>query len=335
MAALVGGEVVGDPSVRLLNIAPLDRAGATDLSFLTTGRYAAQFHASKAGAVLCPEEQRALQPGPATRIIVTNPHHAMQALVRALFPDPPRPVGIEPTAVIGAGAVLGKDVYLGAYVVVGPGATIGDRTVVMAHSVIGAGVPVGEDCTLHPHVVLYQRAVVGNRVILHAGTCLASDGFGYVPGPAGHERVPHVGRTVIEDDVEIGANCTIDRGSISDTVIGEGTKLDNLVHIAHNVKIGKRCLIMAFVGIAGSAIVEDDVVLGGQTGVIGHCTIGAGARVAAQSGIMGNLEPGATVSGYPARDHREAMRGLAALRLLTPIARELERLVERGRHEAE
>ena len=335
MAALVGGTVVGDGTLRLNNIAPLDRAGSMDLSFLTTARYADQFHASKAGAVFCTEQHRGLQPGPATRIIVKNPHRAMLALVRALFPDPPRPVGIEPTAIVGAGVVLGRDVYLGPYVVVGPGAKIGDRTVVMAHSVIGAGVPIGEDCTLHPHVVLYPRAIVKNRVILHAGTCLASDGYGYLQGPSGHERVPHVARTIIEDDVEIGANCTIDRGSISDTVIGEGSKLDNLVHIAHNVKIGKRCLIMAFVGIAGSTIVEDDVTLAGQTGITGHCTIGAGARAAAQSGIIGNIERGATVSGFPARDHRETIRAAAALHRLTPIHRELEMLVQRGRREAE
>jgi len=331
----VGGTVVGDGSVRLNNLAPLDRAGPGDLSFLTNARYAGQFQASRAGAVFCTEQHQALQPGPVTRIVVKNPHHAMQALVRALFPAPPRPVGIDATAVIGAGAVLGKDVFLGPYVVVGPGARIGDRTVVMSHSVIGANVPVGEECTIHPHVVLYPRAVVGNRVIVHAGTCLAADGFGYIQGPAGHERVPHVGRTVIEDDVEIGANCTIDRGSISDTVVGAGSKLDNLVHLGHNVRIGKRCLIMAFVGIAGSTIVEDDVLLAGQTGVNGHVTIGAGARAAAQSGIIGSIKPGATVSGYPARDHREAMRSLAALQRLTPLARELERLVERGRREAE
>jgi UDP-3-O-[3-hydroxymyristoyl] glucosamine N-acyltransferase len=335
IAALAQGELVGDGALRLSGLAPLDRAGPADLSFLTTNRYLGQFRVTRAGAVLITEENRATLGGPATRIIVKSPHRAMLDILRLLFPDPPRPRGIEPTAIIGKGAVIGQDVYLGPYTVIGAGARIGDRTVVMAHCVIGDNVPIGVDCTLHPQVVLYPRAVIGDRVILHAGVRIASDGYGYQRGPEGHERIPHVARSVIEDDVEIGANTCIDRGSVSDTVIGAGSKLDNLVHIAHNVKIGKRCLIMAFVGIAGSTIVEDDVVLAGQVGITGHLTVGKGAVVAAQSGIIGNVEPGATLSGFPARDHRELLRQVAALKKLTPIARQLEKLVERGRHQAE
>lgn len=334
-AQLAKGELVGDASIRLNGLKPLDKAGPQDLSFLTQGRYLNQFLASRAGAVLMTEEYRAVNGGPATRIIVKNPHRTMLDILRLLFPEPPRPKGIEPTAIIGKGAVIGTDVYLGPYVIVGPGVKIGDRSVIHAHCVIGDNVPIGEDCTLHPQVVLYPRAVIGNRVILHAGVRIASDGYGYQRTPEGHERVPHVARSIIEDDVEIGANTCIDRGSVSDTVIGAGSKLDNLVHIAHNVKIGKRCLIMAFVGIAGSTIVEDDVVLAGQVGITGHLTVGKGAVVAAQSGIIGNVEPGATLSGFPARDHRELLRQVAALKKLTPLARDLEKMVERGRHQTE
>ncbi len=335
VAQLAQGELVGDGAIRLSGFAPLDRAGPADLSFLATNRYLAQFLASRAGAVLCTAENRAVDGGPPARIIVANVHQAMLRVLQALFPDPPRPRGIEPTAVIGQGAVIGEDVYLGPYVVVGAGARIGNRTVVLAHCVIGDRVPIGEDCTLHPQVVLYPRAVIGNRVILHAGVRIASDGYGYQPGPTGHERVPHVARSLIEDDVEIGANTCIDRGSVSDTVIGAGSKLDNLVHIAHNVRIGKRCLIMAFVGIAGSTIVEDDVVIAGQVGVTGHLTIKRGTRVAAQAGVIGTTEPGQTLWGTPARDHRQYLREVAAIKRLTPIVRELEELVKRERNQAE
>jgi UDP-3-O-[3-hydroxymyristoyl] glucosamine N-acyltransferase len=335
VAKLAAGELVGDGAIRLSGFAPLDRAGPGDLSFLTTNRYLAQFLASKAGAVLCTEENRSVDGGPPARIIVKNVHQAMLQILRMLFPDPPRPKGIEPTAVIGAGAVIGQDVYLGPYAIVGPGAKIGDRTVVMAHCVIGDGVQIGEDCTLHPQVVLYPRAVLHNRVILHAGVRIASDGYGYQPGKNGHERIPHVARSIIEDDVEIGANSCIDRGSVSDTVIGAGSKLDNMVHIAHNVRIGKRCLIMAFVGIAGSTIVEDDVILAGQVGVTGHLTIARGTKVAAQAGIIGTTEPNSVLWGTPARDHRGYLRQVAAINRLTPIVRELEEMVKRERNQAE
>ena len=335
VAQLAQGELVGDGAVRLSGFAPLDRAGPADLSFLTNNKYLGQFKASAAGAVLVTADHRDTADGPRTRIVVKNPHRAMLDILRTLFPDPPRPRGVAPTAVIGKGAVLGADVYLGPGVIVGPGARIGDRTVIHAHAVIGDGVRVGDDCTLHPHVVLYARAVVGNRVILHAGVRVAVDGFGYQRGDAGHERVPHIGRSIIEDDVEIGANSCIDRGSVTDTVIGAGSKLDNLVHVGHNVRIGKRCLLMAMVGIAGSTIVEDDVILAGQVGLAGHLTVGKGAIVGAQAGVIGNVDAGAVISGYPARDHRGLLRESAALRKLTPIARDLEKMVKRGRDETE
>jgi UDP-3-O-[3-hydroxymyristoyl] glucosamine N-acyltransferase len=334
VAALVGGELLGEAGVRLSGIAPLDRAGPADLSFLTNGRYMDQFLASRAGAVLIVPEYRDTAGGPPVRIVVESPHKSMIKVVKAAYPDPPRPRGIEPTAIIDKGALLGDDVYLGPYVIVGPGARIGARTVVMAHSVIQGGATIGDDCTLYPQVVLYPRAVVGNRVTLHAGVRLASDGFGYVRTPAGHEKVPHIGRTIIEDDVEIGANTTIDRGSISDTTIGAGSKVDNLVHIGHNVRIGKRAIIMALVGIAGSTVVEDDVILAGQAGLCGHMTIGAGSRVLAQAGVIGDVPPGATYSGFPAREHRDVLRETAALRRLTPLARELESKLNRERDEA-
>jgi UDP-3-O-[3-hydroxymyristoyl] glucosamine N-acyltransferase len=334
-AGLAGGELVGDGTTRLSGVAPLDRAGPGELSFLTGGKYLAAFRATRAGAVLCPGEFRDVQPGPATRIVVDNPHLAMMRMVRALFPEPPRPVGVDPTARIGRGAVLGADVYLGPYVVVGAQSRLGERCVVMAGAVLGERVTLGDDVTIHPQVVCYPRTVIGNRVVLHAGTCIGADGFGYVKGKDGHEKVPHVGRVVIHDDVEIGANSCVDRGSIGDTIIGKGTKIDNLVQIGHNVRIGERCIFMGQSGVAGSCVVEDDVMLAGQAGLAGHFTVGRGAIIAAKSGPIGNVARGATVSGFPARDHREFMRATAALYALAPLVRDLEALVERGRREAE
>ena len=312
LAALVEGALVGDGSVRLQGVAPLDAAGPESLSFLASGRYLDDFHASKAGAVLCKSEHQAEAGGPATRIVVADPHRAMLRAVRVLFPEPERVAAVHPSATIGRGVVLGQRASIG------PGCVIGEGSVI------------GDDVTLYPHVVLYPRTVIGNRVIIHAGARIGVDGFGYVPGKAGHEKIPHVGRCVIEDDVEIGANTAIDRGSVGDTMIGAGTKIDNLVHIGHNVRIGKRCLIMAQVGLAGSAVVEDEAILAGQAGIAGHVTIGKRARVAGQGGVIGDIPAGVSVSDYPARPHREAMRGTAAMYRLAEIVDELEELVKRG-----
>jgi len=187
---------------------------------------------------------------------------------------------------------------------------------------------IGRSSRLFPHVTVYPGAIVGERVRLHAGVRIASDGFGYVVADGTHARIPHVGRCIIEDDVEIGANTTVDRGSIDDTVIGAGTKIDNLVQIGHNVKVGRVCLIMAQVGIAGSAHIGDGCVLAGQAGFGGHITVGAGARIGGQSGVFGNVPAGEVWSGYPARPHRESLRATAALFKIAGMMKRLERLLE-------
>jgi UDP-3-O-[3-hydroxymyristoyl] glucosamine N-acyltransferase len=312
LAALVEGALVGDGNVRLQSVAPLDAAGPDSLSFLASGKYLDEFHGSRAGAVLCKAEHQAEPRGPTTRIVVADPHRAMLRAVRVLFPElDRRESGIHPTVIIGKGAVLGERVALG------PGCVIGD------------GVTIGDDVMLYPQVVLYPRTVIGNRVIIHAGAKLGVDGFGYVSGKTGHEKIPHVGRVVVGDDVEIGANSTIDRGSVGDTVIGAGTKIDNLVHIGHGCRIGQRCLIMALVGMAGSTTIGDEVILAGQSGMAGHLNVGNRARIAAQAGVIGDVEAGSSVSGFPARPHRDFMRGVAALSRLAKIVDELERMVER------
>jgi UDP-3-O-[3-hydroxymyristoyl] glucosamine N-acyltransferase len=223
---------------------------------------------------------------------------------------------------------LGERISIGEYAVIAPGARLGNDVVIGAQSVVGQDAAIGEATRLWPGVTIYPGAILGNCVTIHSGARIGCDGFGYVFRDGAHNKIPHVGRCIIGDDVEIGANTTIDRGSIDDTVIGRGTKIDNLVHIAHNVRIGEKCLLMAQVGVAGSVTIGDGAILAGQAGISGHLTSGAGARVAAQAGVFGDIPAGETWSGYPARPHREALRASAALFKLAGMMRRLEKLLE-------
>ncbi len=283
--------------------------------------------ASGAGVVLVTPDLEAFPGTARARVVVEKPHDALLTLLPTLYPPVADATGVHSTAIIGRGARLGDAVTVGPYVVIGDGAMVGDRVVLDAHVMVGAGARVGDDCRLYPGATLYPGTVLGERVRVHAGARLGSDGFGYVFQGGAHEKIPHVGRCIIEADVEVGANSTIDRGSIGDTVIGAGTKIDNLVHIAHNVRIGRLCLIMAQVGIAGSVQVEDGCILAGQVGVGGHLTIGRGARLAGQAGVFGDIPPGEIWSGYPARPHRDALRAQAAMFKLPRLIRGLERLL--------
>lgn len=333
---MVGGEVAGDGSVTLEGVAPLDRAGAHELSFLAHERYAPLLATSGAGAVLVSPELSEVASGAGEgayggcRILVEKPYEAMLAAIPALYPPPPAETGVHPTAVIGRGVTLGSGVSIAAYAVVDDGAVLGDGVHLGPHCTVGRGVRVGAGSWLGDSVTLYPGAEIGKRVRLHAGVRVASDGFGYVQAGGRHEKIPHVGRCIVQDDVEIGANSTLDRGSVDDTVIGAGTKIDNLVHIAHNVRIGRLCLIMAQVGIAGSVHIGDGCILAGQVGVSGHHEIGAGARLAAQAGVFGDIPAGETWSGYPARPHREALRAHAAFFKLAGLMRRMERLLARA-----
>jgi UDP-3-O-[3-hydroxymyristoyl] glucosamine N-acyltransferase len=329
IAVIVGGTVSGNPEAEVRAVAPLDRATESDLSFLANARYASMYERTRAGTVLIAPEFAELATTAAAHVVVDKPHDAMLMVLPKLYDAPRRAPGIHATARLGRGVSLGADVTVGAYVVIGDGAVIGDRSWIDSHSVVGAGVTIGPDARIFPAVTLYSGTVLGARVWVQSGARLGSDGFGYVFRNGVHEKIPHVGRCIIEDDVEIGANTTIDRGSFDDTVIGSGTKIDNLVHVAHNVRIGRLCLIMAQVGIAGSARIGDGVVLAGQVGLSGHLTIGDRARLAAQAGVFGDVPAGETWSGYPARPHRQSLRASAALFKLADMMKKLERLVDR------
>jgi len=328
IATLVGGELVGDGSAEVSGVAPLDRAKRGDLSFLGSGKYSAAFAASAAGVVLVDPAFRDAAGSAEARIIVANPMEKMLAVLPRLYRQKAKRPGIAPTARVGAGVRLGERVFVGDYAVIGASAHIGDDTVVEAHAVIGDGAVVGRRCQLHSHSTLYPQATLGDRVVVHSGVRIGSDGFGYVFRDGAHNKIPHVGGCVIGDDVEIGANTTIDRGSIGDTVIGAGTKIDNLVQIGHNVRVGRLCLLMAQVGVAGSVVIEDGCIIAGQAGLAGHLTVGAGARIAAQAGVFGDVPAGETWSGYPARPHRESLRATGALFKLAALMRRVEKLLE-------
>lgn len=329
IATAVGGTLVGDGAVVATRVAPLDRAGPTDVSFVATSKYAALFAASAAGIVFVPPGLAEL-PGPCrTRIIVDNPHEAMLVLLSLLYTAPHCEAGVHPAAVVSPSAQLGANVCIEPFAVVSSGAVLGDRAWIGAHCVIGNGAVIGADVRLYPHVYLYDGVRLGDRVTVHSGSRIGSDGYGYIFRDGAHQKVPQVGGCRIGNDVEIGANCAIDRGSIDDTVLGDGTKVDNLAHIGHNVRIGRLCLVMAQVGIAGSAHIEDGVMLAGQVGVAGHVTIGAGARLAGQAGVISDVPAGETWSGYPARPHKDVLRSAAALLRLPALVKRLERLLTR------
>jgi UDP-3-O-[3-hydroxymyristoyl] glucosamine N-acyltransferase len=327
IAALVSGELIGDGKTVVSGIAPLDRADATDLSILSSGKYAPLLATTKAGVVLVDPEFRDAAGTPRARIVVKQPLEKLLSLLPRLYPREPMAPGIASTARIGSGASMGERVSIGEYAIVGERAMLGNGAVIGPHCVIGDGVSIGNDARLWPGVTIYSGATLGARTVIHSGARIGCDGFGYVFRDGAHEKIPHVGRCIIGDDVEIGANTTIDRGSIDDTVVGNGTKIDNLVQVAHNVRIGEKCIIISQAGIAGSAKIGDGVVVAGQAGIAGHISIGAGARIAAQAGVFGDVPAGESWSGYPARPHRESLRASAALFKLAGMMRRLEKLL--------
>jgi UDP-3-O-[3-hydroxymyristoyl] glucosamine N-acyltransferase len=327
IAAASGGELRGDPSVRVVSVAPLHRAGADDLTFLATARYAPLLADRSPGVLLVTPELAGTPGSPRSVVVVDKPMEALLGLLPRLYQPRGRTAGIHQAVALGRGVTLGRNVAIGPYAVLGDGVSVGDNTVIDAHVVIGAGVTVGSDCHLYPNVTLYSGSSLGSRVVAHAGVRIGGDGYGYVFAKGAHQKIPHVGRCIIHDDVEIGANTTIDRGSIDDTTVGSGTKIDNLVQIGHNCTIGKLCLIMAQVGMAGSTRIGDGVVIAGQAGTRGHMEIGDRAQIAGQSGVFGDVPAGETWSGYPARPHRESLRATAALFKLAGMIKRLERLL--------
>jgi UDP-3-O-[3-hydroxymyristoyl] glucosamine N-acyltransferase len=318
--------------VTLTRVRSLELADDHSLSLCSGARYAAALATTRAGAVLLPATM-AEAAGPSTRIIVSDVGRAMLTATQALHPESSPMPGVAATARLGAGVRLGPDCSIGEYAIVGDGAQLGARVQLGAHAVIGDGVELGDDVRLDAHVVVYSGSRLGQRVRCKSGTVIGGPGFGYVAGPTGHVRIPHVGACILEDDVDVGSNTTIDRGSLDDTRIGRGTRIDNQVQIAHNVRIGRDCLIMACVGIAGSTRLGDRVVLAGQTGCVDHITLGDDVKVGAKSAVLADVPAGTTVTGYPARPHREFLRAIATMYRLGPYGRVLESLARGHKHD--
>jgi len=311
----------GADGERLMHdVAPLGAAGPRQVSFLDNKQYVEAFAASRAGA--CFVHPRFADRAPESMVALTTaePYRAYALVAQAFYPGAPARAGVAPSASVDATARIGDGSEIEAGAVVGPGAEIGRRCRIGCNAVVGAGVVVGDDCLIGPCASL-TYCLVGSRVIVHAGVRIGQDGFGFALGPGGHVKVPQLGRVIVEDDVEIGANTTIDRGAGPDTVIGAGTKIDNLVQIAHNVRLGRGCVVVSQVGISGSTQVGDFVVIGGQAGLTGHLKIGDGARIAAQSGVMRDVERGVTLAGSPALPAREHWRQVATLAELSKKGR--------------
>ncbi len=326
IAALVEGTFEGGTDPEITGVSPLDRAGSSELSFLANARYLPYFRGSGAGAVLL-TAAHATEPGyDGGRIVVRDVHRALARLLPLLYPAPAPEPGVHPTAVIDESAVLGSGVTVGPYAVIGRSVHLGDDVQIGAHTVVGEGCDLAAGVVLHSQVTLYPGVRIGARSIVHSGTRLGVDGFGYVFTEGMHRKVPQVGGCNIGSDVEIGANTTIDRGSIGFTEIGDNVKIDNMVHIGHNVRVGDRSLLVAQVGVAGSSIIGSGVTLGGQVGVSGHLTIGDGATLAAQAGVFGDLPGGAVYSGYPARPHKESLRAQAGVFRLPRLIRRIQAL---------
>jgi UDP-3-O-[3-hydroxymyristoyl] glucosamine N-acyltransferase len=329
LAARVGGRVVGDGSVRIARISAVEEADSDALTFATTPAYLSSALQSAAGAILVEAEFEASGAGKPL-LVVENARQALALLLESQRPQRPRGPFRHPSAVIEPGAQLAPDVYVGAHVYVGNGVAIGAGSVLEAGAYVGDDVSLGESVWIHARACVLSGSRIGDRAVLHAGCVIGSEGFGWAFVDGRLERIPQVGNVVLEEDVEIGANSCIDRAQTGSTRIGAGTKIDNLVQIGHNCRVGKHCVIAALTGLAGSTVLGDYVKVAGQVGFRGHMAVGSRVTIAGQSGVWGNVADDATVSGNPARNHREDLRREVMIRKLPKLFDRVEAL-ERSR----
>jgi UDP-3-O-[3-hydroxymyristoyl] glucosamine N-acyltransferase len=326
LAKHLGGEVLGNGAVVLTGFAPADRAQPGDLTFAENDSYFACAEQSAAAAILVDGNFKTAKKA---LIRVPNARIAFAKALPLFYPEPAFPPGIHPTAIVAASAKLDPTAHVGPYSVIGEHVRVGARSVLQSGVYVGANCAIGDEVNIFPNVTLYPKIEIGHRVRIHSGTVVGSDGFGYVLDGGVHRKVPQIGNVIIGDDVEIGANVTIDRGALGPTTIGRGTKIDNLVQIAHNVTIGENCLVVAQAGIAGSTTLGNYVVLGGQVGLAGHLKIGNRVSIAAQSGVMHDISDGEKWFGYPAQPDRQAKRQMVALQQLPELLRRVSKLEQK------
>jgi UDP-3-O-[3-hydroxymyristoyl] glucosamine N-acyltransferase len=317
----------GDGDVDIVRVTVIAGAGPGDLTFIANAKYQKGLETTRASAVILRDDR---SPAPCAVLRARDPYLAFARAVGVFAPPEPSTPGVHPFAAVSPEASIGADVTIGPFVAVGPGASIGARTVVHPHVTIGPGAVVGEDCVIHAHVSVRERVQLGNRVVLQNGVVVGADGYGFVRRTDGsYEKIPQVATVVIEDDVELGANTTVDRPAVGETRIKAGAKIDNLVQIAHGVVVGRNAVLAAQVGISGSTVIGDNVMLGGQVGVGGHLTLGDGAVAVGQSGVTNSLKPGEQVAGYPAIDRRGWRRSSVIFKHLPDLVRRLETLERR------
>jgi UDP-3-O-[3-hydroxymyristoyl] glucosamine N-acyltransferase len=320
----------GDGEIDIQRVAGIEQAREGDLTFFANPRYSAQLETTRASAVIVGERAET-RPAPGVAILrAKNPYLVFARAVEIFAPPSAVVPGIHRLADVAPGATIADGASIAAFVSIGDGARVGARTTVYPHATIGSGAIVGDDCVIHARVSIRERVTVGNRVTIQDGAVIGSDGFGFARRADGtHHKIPQIGAVIVEDDVEIGANTTIDRPAVGETRIGAGTKIDNLVQIAHGVKIGRDVLLAAQVGIAGSTTVEDSVTLAGQVGVAGHLTLGKGVVASAQTGIPNSVDAGTFVSGYPAIENRDWLKSSAIFRRLPQLKKTLSDLQRR------
>jgi UDP-3-O-[3-hydroxymyristoyl] glucosamine N-acyltransferase len=324
LAKYVGGRVCGDPGTQIKSAATLGRADEGDISFLANSRYEKQIGTTRAAAVIVGREI----PGSTVPLLIADdPYYAfMQIMVLVYGHRKHKKTGISPNASFAESAIIGNDCDIHDFATIADEVTIGDNCIIYPGVYVGQGVTIGSDCIIYPSATIYDGSRVGNRVIINANATIGQDGFGYASHDGVHHKIPQVGVVVIEDDVEIGACCGIERGTLSDTVIGKGSKLGDLVAIGHGTRIGPHCLLVAQVGIAGSTTLGHHCVVGGQVGIAGHLTIGDNVMIGAQAGVINNIKSGSIVLGAPAIESNQAKRAYSMIQYLPQMRQSIRKL---------
>jgi len=322
IASLVNGEIIGDPDVEITGVSGIRSAQEGDVTFLSDDRYRKYLQGCKASCVLVKESIEALQ---TAQLKVANPQLAFAKLLGHFYVKPQKPLGISENAIVSDNANIGKNVSIFPFAYISDNVSVGNGTIIYPHVFVGHDTTIGEDCVIYPNVTLRENVRIGNQVIVHSGSVIGSDGFGYVFEEGKHHKIPQVGGVIIEDDVEIGSNVSVDRATTGNTTIGSGTKIDNLVQIAHNVMVGKNSIIVAQVAIGGSTEIGDFVTLAGQVGVADHATIESGTMIGAQSGVIGNIAKG-IYTGSPVMPHRDWLKTQAIIAKLPELYKKIREL---------
>ncbi len=328
ITALINGKIEGDANASVSSFGKIEEAQPDQLAFLANPKYEDYLYSTKASVIIINDSLQLRQPVTATLIRVPDPYSAFAALLGTYQEMMQQQlVGVQDPSYISKSASYGQNVFIGAFTYIGENVTIGNNTKIYPNVYLGNNVKVGDNSIIHPGVKVYHDCMIGNNVIIHAGTVIGSDGFGFAPQADGSfQKVPQIGNVVIEDNVEIGANTTIDRATIGSTIIRSGAKLDNLIQIAHNVEIGNSTVVAAQAGISGSTKVGKGVMIGGQVGIVGHINIGDGAKINAQSGVSKSIDAGKAVTGSPAHDYTSTLRSQAISRNLPELEKRIKEL---------